>query len=78
MHARWAKFVEKLNYVIKHKYGVSNRGADAPSRRTTKLVTIKIKVVGFEHLKELYEDEPYLKDTWGKINSNQVSCDFLL
>ncbi|GJS95323.1 transposon ty3-I gag-pol polyprotein [Tanacetum coccineum] len=40
IHARWASFLEKFNYVIKNKSGASNKVADALSRKTTLLVTI--------------------------------------
>ncbi|GJY94070.1 transposon ty3-I gag-pol polyprotein [Tanacetum coccineum] len=59
IHARWAS-LEKFNYVIKHKSGASNKVADALSRKTTLLVTISNKVVGFDSIKDLYgSDEDF-------------------
>ncbi|GJW88693.1 transposon ty3-I gag-pol polyprotein [Tanacetum coccineum] len=57
VHTRWASFLEKFNYVIKHKSGASNKVADALSRKTTLLMIISNEVVGFNSIKELYASD---------------------
>nr|GEX49071.1 hypothetical protein [Tanacetum cinerariifolium] len=57
IHAWWGSFLEKSNYVIKHKSGTSNKVANALSRKTTLLVTISNEVVCFDSIKELYASD---------------------
>ncbi|XP_044464428.1 uncharacterized protein LOC123194976 [Mangifera indica] len=53
-HAKWSEFLESFPYVIKYKQGKENVVVDALSRRYTLLTTLDAKLLGFEHIKELY------------------------
>ena len=53
-HARWMEFVETFPYVIRYKQGKENIVADALSRRYVLISTLDAKLLGFEHIKELY------------------------
>ena len=53
-HARWVEFIEMFPYVIQYKQGKENVVADALSRRYVLISTLSTKLLGFEHLKELY------------------------
>ena len=53
-HARWMEFVETFPYVIRYKQGKENIVADALSPRYVLISTLDAKLLGFEHIKELY------------------------
>ena len=53
-HACWMEFVETFPYVIHYKQGKENIVADALSQRYVLISTLDVKLIGFEHIKELY------------------------
>ena len=53
-HACWVEFIETFPYVIHYKQGKDNIVADALSRRYMLISTLDAKILGFEHIKELY------------------------
>ncbi|TYK22583.1 reverse transcriptase [Cucumis melo var. makuwa] len=57
MHARWISFLQRFDFVIKHKFGKENRVADALSRKHSLLSTLSTKVMEFKHIADLYEDD---------------------
>ena len=56
-HAKWVEFIENFPYVIKYKQGKENIVADALSRRDVLLHTMNTRLVGFEYVKELYDND---------------------
>ncbi|GJU22441.1 putative nucleotidyltransferase, ribonuclease H [Tanacetum coccineum] len=52
-HGRWLAFLEKFTFVVKHKTGVSNRAADALSRRSGLLVTMHVDVLGLDVIRDM-------------------------
>nr|GEV71599.1 putative reverse transcriptase domain-containing protein [Tanacetum cinerariifolium] len=51
-HGRWLAFLEKFTFVVKHKTGVSNRAADALSKRSNLLVSMQVDVPGLDVIRE--------------------------
>ena len=62
-HAKWVEFLQSFHFTIKHKSGKLNQGADALSRRHLLLFQLDACVLGFEHLKALYDQD----EDFGKI-----------
>ena len=69
---------------MKHKSGVTNKVANALNRWASLLTTLRTEVVGFDYLKELYENDKDFGDIWGKcqqthktVNSMYIQGGFL-
>jgi hypothetical protein len=60
-HDKWIQFMKNFTFVIKHIAGNANKVVDALSRRCLILQEFQVKTLGFEHLKEMYCDDPVLK-----------------
>ncbi|KAJ9536645.1 hypothetical protein OSB04_un000194 [Centaurea solstitialis] len=56
-HIKWVEFIESFPYVIKYKKGKENIVANALSRRHSLITTLSSKFLGFESLKEMYEND---------------------
>ena len=58
--------------MVKHKSRVTNRVADALSRRNHLLTTMKVEVTGFELLPELFERDPYFAKIVEKVKDGKT------
>ena len=56
-HARWVEFIETFPYVIKYKQDKENIVANALSCKYVLLHTINTRLLGFEYVKELYDND---------------------
>ena len=56
-HATWVEFLQAYNFTIKHKASLHNDVADSLSRRHALVTSMQVQVVGFDVLKELYEED---------------------
>lgn len=55
----------KKNYFIwKHRSGQSNRVVDALSRRRSLFIEMRVEVLGFDDLNNLYEIDPNPIEPW--------------
>lgn len=71
MLARWAAYLERFNYLIVYKSGVTNRVADALSRRACLLASFEAELPGMDQIKELYETDDDFGKTWLKYLKGQ-------
>ena len=54
-YVKWVEFLQRFTFMLKHITGQSNRVANALSRRLSIVQENQIQVLGFEHLRDLYE-----------------------
>jgi hypothetical protein len=63
-HAKWVEFLEIFPYMITYKQGKDNVVADALSRKCALISMLNSKLLGFEHLKELYANDSNFSDMY--------------
>lgn len=63
-HASWIAYLKQFMFVIKHTSGISNRVADALSRRHSLLSTLHVSVPGFGLFADLYPSDPFFGPIW--------------
>jgi hypothetical protein len=63
-HAKWVEFMHNFTFFIKHIFVNANKVADALSRRSLIIQEFQVKTLGFEHLKEMYQEDPYFKEDY--------------
>ena len=61
---KWVEYLQNFTFVIKHKSGVTNRFADALSRRCSLLTEMKVEVLSFDEMKDLYDVDPNFSKAW--------------
>ncbi|KAL4347069.1 hypothetical protein GQ457_17G008780 [Hibiscus cannabinus] len=77
-HAQWVEFIETFPYVIKYKQGKDNILADALSRRYSLITTMHAKVLGFEHIKDLYLTDVDFAEIYAQCNKGSSNKFYLV
>ncbi|KAG5230103.1 hypothetical protein IMY05_015G0066000 [Salix suchowensis] len=72
-HASWSAYLQQFTFVLKHKAGVTNRVADALSRRTNLLSTMTIQVLGFNSFQELFDSDPHFSEIMATVRGGRNS-----
>ena len=70
---KWVEYLQSFTFVIKHKSGVTNRVADALSRRHSLLIEMKVEVLGFDEMKELYDADPDFSEVWRECRASNLT-----
>ncbi|CAA7046444.1 unnamed protein product [Microthlaspi erraticum] len=68
-HASWIAYLQQFTFVIKHTSGVSNRVADALSRRHSLLAVLHVSVPGFSSFADLYASDSFFGPIWSDTDS---------
>ena len=63
-HAKWVEYLQSFTFVLKHISGQANKVVDALSRRALLLQESTIQVLGFEHMKDLYQTDIDFKEAY--------------
>lgn len=59
-------FLQKFTFVVKHKSGMSNKVADALSRRTSLLLALQTEITGLKELKDMYATDSDFAEIWSR------------
>ena len=68
-HAKWVEYLQSVNFVLKHISGQANKVADAINRRILVVQKGKIQVLGFEFMKELYDQDSNFQEAFKACKS---------
>nr|GEV45590.1 putative ribonuclease H-like domain-containing protein [Tanacetum cinerariifolium] len=68
-HAKWVEFIQAFSFVIQHKFGSDNQVTDALSRHHSLIMTMQIRVQGFDSFRGLYCDDPDFREIWSKCDN---------
>ena len=71
-YAKWVEYIQAYTFVLKHRARNENKVADALSRRSLILNTIKTEVLGFDQIKEEYESCLDFKDIYQDLIQGPV------
>ena len=63
-HAKWVEYILSFNFVLKHINGQSSKVAAALSRKSMLIQESQIQILGFDFLKELYENDVDFKEAF--------------
>ena len=63
-HAKWVEFMHNFTFVIKHISRSANKVVDALSRRCLVIQEFQVKTLGFENLKEMYQEDSDFKEAY--------------
>eukprot|EP00253_Pinus_taeda_P008865 PITA_08865 len=71
-HAKWVEYFHSFTFVLEHISGQANKLVDALSRRDLLLQWSTLQVLGFEHLKDLYQTDTYFNEAYEACQNQLV------
>jgi hypothetical protein len=63
-HVKWVEYMQNFTFVIKHISGTTNKVVDALSRKCLLLQEFRVKMLGFDDLRNMYADDPDFKEAY--------------
>nr|KYP52569.1 Retrovirus-related Pol polyprotein from transposon 17.6 [Cajanus cajan] len=77
-HAKWVEYLKQFPYIIKYKKGKNNLVVDALSRKHSLLFSLGSQILGFDNIKELYEDDQDFQSIFTKCLQKPFDGFYLL
>ena len=71
-HAKWVYFLQSFTFVIKHTSGKLNKVADALSRVNFIMQELKIGVIGYEEMVDMYKYDVEFKDIYAAVQNPSI------
>ena len=75
-YAKWVEFIKTFSYVIKYEQGKNNIVADVVSKRYDLSTSLSAKILGFEHITELYRDDQDLRTIYASWLAKKAVDDY--
>jgi hypothetical protein len=63
-NVKWVEYMQNFTFVIKHISGTANKVVDALSRKCLLLQEFKVRMLGFDDLKDMYADDSDFKEAY--------------
>ena len=70
---KWVEHLQSFTFVIKYKSGVTKVVADALSKRCSLLTKMKLEVLGYDEMKELYDVDPNFSKVWRECRAPNLT-----
>ena len=70
---KWVKHLQNFTFFIKHKSEVTNIVANALSKRRSLLTEMKVEVLGFDEMKELYDVDRDFFEAWRECRAPNLT-----
>jgi hypothetical protein len=63
-HVKWVEYMQNFTFVIKHISGTANKVVDSLSRKCLLLQEFRVKMLGFDDLRNMYVDDQDFKEAY--------------
>jgi hypothetical protein len=63
-HAKWVEFMQNFTFITNHINGSANKVTDSLIRRCLIFKDFQVETLGFEHLKEMYQEDTDYKEAY--------------
>jgi 5-bromo-4-chloroindolyl phosphate hydrolysis protein len=63
-HVKWVEYMKNFTFVIKHISGTTKKVVDALSRKCLLLQELRVKMLGFDDLRDMYVDDQDFKEAY--------------
>ena len=69
----WVEYLQSFTFLVKHKSGATNRVANTLSKRCSLLTKMKVEVLGFDEMKELYNAIFDFSEVWRECRAPNLA-----